>query len=879
MPVAENARRAIPKATYVPLVLPAPRQQPGRAFEGNAVEKYRYVRDLALANGEVDRVLRESSAVNTTGLPSAAEHVEMLRAFEGTPMPAQLPSHATFNAVPTTSLLAFGRAVASARQQQLDATSVAARPVAAGANTDRPMQVESLAISGTVALQKSALNAGLIANKTFESSITATPIGMLNLEKLEMTPAGVERGELIATICLAPREETSVIQKEWSVTSQEYTSIVTDSLENYSETGVTENTELAQSTTAQVQHSNQFNINATVSGSYGFVSATVSTAFSSQDANSQSATESRKHAIATTQKASSRVKQSHKTTIVTSTVTGSAETTTRTLVNPSDIDPMRIDYFSIMRKWRVRLYRYGLRMTYDIGIPEPGATLREAYAKIDDLTQKIGVAFTFGLNPWDITPDNVAQHALTYQASVPEPPQPAITQRLGGPVSGLGKLGDDEGWHFQQVTFQVPDGFEITGALLDALIGNVDNDPVSRNFLVFGYGPPAGLGTNGKAAFVEDMLAANGFMKGATASQQIVYFLQNVDAAAVTFVMTYTPMRQTMSQWQMTVWQALHDAARDAFYAQQQSLVQQRDAIAAKLDADTLTLRREESDEIMKGVLRWLLGTGFEFMPADVQAVFKAAGGDLEHGVAFTGNDLGVSPTAWTTMYQYQEMIKFINEAIEWENTLYFLYPYFWDVPPAWDFVRTIQHPDSTRQSFLRAGSARVVLTVRKGYEQSWLAFVQLGDLSATLPPDHPYMTVAQEIQAYDDTNYPGIPPANPGAAPVEPVDMAAGACKTAVAASSNPVAIPLDSTTNFLVGAKVTIDTLESGIQELQTIVAVDGNSITVANLASAHDGSTAPFPLVQAGENGVIIAEWNEYTPTSGTDIAVTSNLATIA
>src|SRR6185437_9349844 len=171
-------------------------------------------------------------------------------------------------------------------------------------------------------------------------------------------------------------------------------------------------------------------------------------------------------------------------------------------------------------------------------------------------------------------------------------------------------------------------------------------------------------------------------------------------AAAVTFVMTYAPMRQTMSQWQMTVWQALHDAARDAFYAQQQSLVQQRDAIAAKLDADTLTLRREESDEIMKGVLRWLLGTGFEFMPADVQAVFKTAGSDLEHGVAFTGNDLGVSPTAWTTMYQYQEMIKFINEAIEWENTLYFLYPYFWDVPPAWDFVRTIQHPDSTRQSF-----------------------------------------------------------------------------------------------------------------------------------------------------------------------------------
>jgi hypothetical protein len=51
------------------------------------------------------------------------------------------------------------------------------------------------------------------------------------------------------------------------------------------------------------------------------------------------------------------------------------------------------------------------------------------------------------------------------------------------------------------------------------------------------------------------------------------------------------------------------------------------------------------------------------------------------------------------------------------------------------------------------------------------------------------------------------------------------------------------------------------------------------VAALTNAHDGSVQPFPVVQPGENGVVIAEWSEYTPTSGIDIAVTSNLATIA
>jgi hypothetical protein len=39
---------------------------------------------------------------------------------------------------------------------------------------------------------------------------------MLNLERIEMSPAGLERGELLATIPLAPKERTSVVQKEWS---------------------------------------------------------------------------------------------------------------------------------------------------------------------------------------------------------------------------------------------------------------------------------------------------------------------------------------------------------------------------------------------------------------------------------------------------------------------------------------------------------------------------------------------------------------------------------------------------------------------------------------------------------------------------------------
>lgn len=349
MPTIESASRRVPKATYVPLRLDAP----SVSVTGGAVVKFGYIRNLVLRPGEVSAV--RAAMVDASAPSPAAGDVTLwqtLQAFEGSPIPSQLPGPGVFATVPAAALAAFGKGLADLRRRAVDTL------------TPGPSNAPGVAgVTGLVATVPTlgdalnALNNSLVANKGFEANVSATPIGMLNLERLEMTPAGIERGELLATIPLAPSEQTSVVQKEWSVTTREFTSIVTDSLENISETGVTENTELAQSTTSQVQHSNQFNINSTVSGGFGFVTGSVTASFGSQDATSQSATDSRKHAIETTRKASSRVKQEHKTTISTTTVTGTSETTTRTLVNPSATDPMRIDYFSLIRKWRVRLFR------------------------------------------------------------------------------------------------------------------------------------------------------------------------------------------------------------------------------------------------------------------------------------------------------------------------------------------------------------------------------------------------------------------------------------------------------------------------------------------------------------------------------------------
>jgi hypothetical protein len=291
----------------------------------------------------------------------------------------------------------------------------------------------------------------------------------------------------------------------------------------------------------------------------------------------------------------------------------------------------------------------------------------------------------------------------------------------------------------------------------------------------------------------------------------------------------------------------------------------------------------------MKGALRFLLGYGFDFMPQEVVDAMKKSKADVEHGVGFTGNSLGLDLGQLALVRQDEDRVRFINQAIEWENVVSFLYSYFWDVPDSWEFIRQIKHPDATRQAFLRAGSARVVLTIRKAWEDTWIRFVETGDPKGIT--DSPRLTIAQEIAAYDDRNYPGIPPANPERSAVRLENAVATTSMTAVVGPQKNVEIEVGSSDGFAVGAGVVVDvgvyedsSRTVGKQESTTITAIrDKTHLTLANLHYAHgrneNGNSQPYAIVWPGEKGALMAEWFEYTPTSGTDIAVTSNLATIA
>jgi hypothetical protein len=83
---------------------------------------------------------------------------------------------------------------------------------------------------------------------------------------------------------------------------------------------------------------------------------------------------------------------------------------------------------------------------------------------------------------------------------------------------------------------------------------------------------------------------------------------------------------------------------------------------------------------------------------------------------------------------EYGEYIKFVHDAIDWDNILVLLYPYFWDRPENHDEKLYLDHPDGTHKEFLRAGACRVVLAMKPGFEEDVISLPDKGHLGSLSP-------------------------------------------------------------------------------------------------------------------------------------------------
>ena len=100
---------------------------------------------------------------------------------------------------------------------------------------------------------------------------------------------------------------------------------------------------------------------------------------------------------------------------------------------------------------------------------------------------------------------------------------------------------------------------------------------------------------------------------------------------------------------------------------------------------------------------------------------------------------------------QYTALAKFMEQAFEWEIMDYTFYPYYWANRKSWQEFYLTESMDPLFRSFLQAGMARIIVTVKPGFEAAIQFFLETGLIwnggAVPVIGDPMYMSIVDEMR------------------------------------------------------------------------------------------------------------------------------------
>lgn len=126
------------------------------------------------------------------------------------------------------------------------------------------------------------------------------------------------------------------------------------------------------------------------------------------------------------------------------------------------------------------------------------------------------------------------------------------------------------------------------------------------------------------------------------------------------------------------------------------------------------------------------------------------------HGYGMAGLTTGSTFMDYETdlssdLDKYTAFLKFMEQAFEWENLSYYLYPYYWANKTEWSNLYQAEDIDPLFRAFLQSGMARVVVTVRPGFEDAVQFYLATGKIwkggEVPVIGDDLYLSIVDELK------------------------------------------------------------------------------------------------------------------------------------
>lgn len=561
-----------------------------------------------------------------------------------------------------------------------------------------------------------------------EAPVTLEPIptygfrrlGITDYRKVEQEVCCYVPGEVSHIENIMAREFKEKTTRRSRKTEDTTTTSKEQETEKLTDTSTTERHEMNQEVASVMAQDNHVGVQAGVhwggpSGFGGQVNADYAHNTSSETSNSQAVM----HAKEITERALDRVVQKVKEERTTKIIEEFSEEDTHGFDNRKGDNHISGVYRWVDKVYKNKVVNYGKRLMYEFMIPEPSSFHNEVTSgKKDAFTEILvmpadprTVSGSLALKDSSVVAQNIYKHwAAIYNAEIEAYPEEEITAGesfniLGHPNgskladtesnAGNGKIKIPEGYHAYYATgvFNASGDNNLQGNILSLSIGNAANKHTGR--------------------FYNWTLSLNGPIQNYETEVPVSYTLGNHVAGDITASVKCRLTEKAKQQWRLKAFNAIIEAYEAKLAEFEAKLNEAKATGDTKAKTNPGFYRQVENMILRKNCIAYMLGH-------DNMGKNMLLGSNVK--------ELRVNNNAQLDAYASQ--VKFLEQAFEWDLMSYYFYPFYWANKDKW---ASLYNPDEMNdpifRAFLQSGMARVILTVRPGFEETVNWFIATGQV------------------------------------------------------------------------------------------------------------------------------------------------------
>lgn len=403
-------------------------------------------------------------------------------------------------------------------------------------------------------------------------------------------------------------------------------------------------------------------------------------------------------------------------------------------------------YRWVDKVFKNQVFNYGKRLMFEFMIPQPsklhilGMTENQMVTQLVEPVDPRKYADPDGTLPENTKKlsdyKSISENSAKYWGSIFNielNPKPQQTIYIGKAFSGSGN--ETNGGEFEEViagdiNLKIPEFYKTITA--SGLIYAPDEPAVGWHFLIGGKRMNELAGHQEISAFEGEI--------------PISYSLVGYHAVSGTVEVKCELTPTGLEKWQQETFKAIIDAYEDALVEYNQKLAEEN-ALGVKIKGENPGFYRQiENMVLRKNCISYMINQDPNAARTYGRGMFKA----LNQGVNRTFGNLEVNVSA--DLDDYAAFAKFMEQAFEWEIMSYNFYPYYWGDRKDWADLYQYDNNDPLFRNFMQAGMARVIVTVRPGFEEAVRFYMQTGEIwnggEVPVIDDELFLSIVDELQS-----------------------------------------------------------------------------------------------------------------------------------